>query len=141
MDLLAGVVIFILAFVAGIALTRWSKDAKRKPGRKDRSGWMTRHQLEVLDSIQKHGRRGVPLWFTDLALSTIRSLSKRGFVDTRRRGRVVATRAGKRRLSRPWPGVQPTGDQKDRSDAGGSAQSEIACVASDAHGHGEVSNL
>ncbi len=130
MNLLAGFVIFILAFVAGIALTRWSKDAKRKPGRKDRSGWMTRHQLEVLDSIYKHGRRGVPLWFTDLALSTIRSLSKRGFVDTRRRGRVVATRAGKKRLSQPWPAAQPTGDQKDTQSANGSNVSSIAPAAS-----------
>ncbi len=89
-------------------------------GKKQKSPWMTRHQLEVLDGIRTHGRSGVPLWYTDINLSSIRSLAKRGYVDTASRGRIVITRAGKHRLRQPWPPEQPTGDQKDRDAAKGS---------------------
>ena len=99
-------------------------------GGKTHAAWMTRHQLEVLDSIAKHGRSGVPLWHTDINLSSIRSLAKRGYVDTRSRGRIVATRAGKKRLSQPWPASQPAGDQKQRPVVSGSGVTQIAPVAS-----------
>lgn len=102
--------------------------------RKRTSPWLTRHQLEVLDSIAQHGWRGVPLWYTGISLSTIRSLAKRGYVDTRARGRIIATRAGKRRLKQPWPIEQPTGDQKDRAGSGAAVvpivQSEGAAAVS-----------
>lgn len=88
--------------------------------RKRKSPWLTRHQLEILQSIAQHGWRGVPLWHTDINLSTIRSLAKRGYVDTRARGRIIATRAGKRRLNQPWPSEQPTGDLKDHAGSGAS---------------------
>jgi hypothetical protein len=101
-------------------------------GGKTRVAWMTRKQLEVLDSIRKHGRRGVPLWHTDINLASIRSLAKRGLIDTRRRGRIVITRAGKSRLSQPWPPVQPTGDQKDRQREDRSNVREIAPTGSQA---------
>jgi len=100
-------------------------------GGKKRSAWLTRHQLEVLDTIRKHGRRGVLIWYTDLNLSTLRSLAKRGFVDTRSRGRIVATRAGKKRLSQPWPAVQPTADQKA---AQGISESNVARIAPERSG-------
>jgi len=95
-------------------------------GGKTKAAWMTRRQLEVLETIRKHGRRGVLLWYTDINLSSIRSLAKRGMVDTRSRGRIVCTRLGKRRLSQPWPTLQPTGDQKDRGDVVASGAAEIA---------------
>ncbi len=88
---------------------------KRKPA-KDHGAWMTRHQLVVLQSIAGGGRGGVPLWNTDLSGSTIRSLAKRGFVDTRSGGRIVATCLGRKRLRQPWPAQQPAGEQKDRGD-------------------------
>lgn len=75
--------------------------ARKKKPAEDR--WLTRNQLEVLQTIAAHGRRGVYLFYTDLSLATIRSLFKRGLVDTRRRGRIVATWRGKRRLKGPWP--------------------------------------
>lgn len=65
--------------------------------------WLTHNQLQVLDTIAKHGRQGVYLFYTDLPLATIRSLFKRKLVDTRRKGRVVVTWRGKRRLKQPWP--------------------------------------
>lgn len=99
---------------------------KKKAERKDRADWLTRHQLEILKSINEHGRGGVPLWHTDISLSTIRSLAKRGYVDTRSRSRVVATSHGRRRLTQPWPQEQPTGDQKDRGDVVASGAAEIA---------------
>ena len=83
-------------------------------GKKRKTPWLTRHQLEVLDSIRKHGRGGVPLWHTSISLSSIRSLAKRGLVDTASRGRIVITRAGKHRLHQPWPAESSTGDQKAR---------------------------
>lgn len=107
-------------------------------GKKEKSLWMTLHQLEVLDSIAKHGRSGVPLWFTDISLSTIRALSKRGFVDTRSRGRLIATRAGKRRLKQAWPPASSVGDQKGRQSTIGSNVTEIAPVASGEGSAGEV---
>ena len=94
-------------------------------GKKRKTPWMTRHQLEVLDGIRTHGRSGVPLWYTDISLSSIRSLAKRGLVDTASRGRIVITRAGKRRLNQPWPAEQPTGDQKDRNEGEGSTVTDI----------------
>jgi hypothetical protein len=97
---------------------------------KTHGAWLTRNQLEILDSIKKHGRRGVPLWYTDINLATIRSLAKRGYVDTRSRGRIVATRSGKQRLLQPWPTVQPTGDQKNTIGASGSNVAEIRPTAS-----------
>ena len=86
-------------------------------GGKTKAAWMTRRQLEVLETIRKHGRRGVLLWYTDINLSSIRSLAKRGMVDTRSKGRIICTRLGKRRLSQPWPTLQPLGDKKARADA------------------------
>jgi len=94
-------------------------------GKKRATPWMTRHQLEILESIRKHGRLGLPLWHTDINLSTIRSLAKRGLVDTASRGRIVITRAGKHRLRQPWPAQQPTGDQKDAGDGNGSNVADI----------------
>ena len=64
---------------------------------------LTYNQMTVLDTIAKAKRAGIKLWYTDLSLATIRSLCKRGFIDTRRGGRVVATWRGKRRLKMPWP--------------------------------------
>ncbi|MEE8428551.1 MAG: hypothetical protein V3S33_03505 [Gammaproteobacteria bacterium] len=86
---------------------------------------MTRHQLEVLEKISLAGRAGIRLWHTDINLATIRSLAKRGFVDTRVGGRVVVMRAGRRRLKQPWPALQPTGDQKDRQGSDGEGAAEI----------------
>jgi hypothetical protein len=101
-------------------------------GGKTKAAWMTRRQLEVLETIRKHGRRGVLLWYTEINLSSIRSLAKRGMVDTRSKGRIICTRLGKRRLSQPWPTLQPTGDQKDRADASGSGVEEIDSAGSEA---------
>lgn len=108
-----------------------AKKRKRKVARKARSDWLTRRQLEVLYAIRQHGRGGVLLWYTSISLSTIRSLAKRDMVDTRSRGRIVCTRLGRRRLSQPWPTVQPTGDQKDRGDVVASGAGEVAPVASE----------
>lgn len=98
---------------------------KSKPAKKKASAWITRHQLEVLEAISLPGRAGIRLWRTNLSLATIRSLAKRGFVDTAKNGRVVITNAGKRRLNEPWPAQQPTGDQSDanRSDDVGETES------------------
>ncbi len=95
-------------------------------GGKTKAAWMTRHQLEVLRSIRQHGRRGVLLWYTDINLSTLRSLAKRGMIDTRSRGRIVCTRLGRLRLSQPWPAVQPAGDLKDSGDVVASGAAEVA---------------
>ncbi len=105
-------------------------------GKKQKTPWMTRHQLEVLDAIRTHGRSGVPLWFTDISLSSIRSLAKRGLVDTASRGRIVITRAGKHRLNQPWPAEQPTGDQKGRG--GGQGSNVVGIGAPEATGEASV---
>ena len=108
-------IIFACTLAAGIFIggmlevsrrNRTAQASKRTP-------WMTRNQMEVLDAIRKEGSTGVDLWGTDMKLSTIRSLEKRGLVDTRSGGRVVATKAGKKRLNEPWPDQQPVGDQND----------------------------
>lgn len=114
MDIFTFVVIAIFATVFGVAvgiiyadeLGAWLRKRKKvvnKRRRKQKAAWLTWKQCSVLDSIAKHGSRGVLLWYTDISLSTIRSLAKRGFVDTRSGNRVIATRAGKRRLLEPWP--------------------------------------
>ncbi len=77
--------------------------------KKTENRWMTHNQLEVLEKIAATGRQGIKLWYTDLALATIRSLCKRGLADTRRNGRIVVTWAGKRRLKEPWPPAPVTG--------------------------------
>lgn len=87
--------------------------------KKAENRWLTYNQLQVLDTIAKHGRQGVYLFYTDLSLATIRSLFKRGLIDTRRKGRIVATRAGKRRLKQPWP--KPVQDRPDTGTSGSEA--------------------
>lgn len=102
---------------------------KRKPA-KDRGAWLTRHQLVILESIARSGSAGVSLWKTDISGATIRSLAKRGFLDTRSGGRIVVTHLGRKRLRQPWPAEQSAGDQKDRVSADGSGVSSVAPVAS-----------
>ena len=143
MDISTIVLIAVAATVIGVAigtagadvLVGWFRNQKkvarkRKPARKDRSGWITRNQLEILDTIRKNGRSGIPLWHTEINLSTIRSLAKRGFVNCRPGFRIVITRAGKKRLHQPWPAIQPVGDQKDRPVPVGSTTEEISPAAS-----------
>lgn len=92
--------------------------------------WLTRNQLETLDVIRKNGRSGIPLWHTDIKLSTIRSLATRGLINSRSQFDVVITRAGKARLRQPWPPLQPTGDQKGVVSPVGLDTEEIDSAAS-----------
>jgi hypothetical protein len=124
---------FFAAFViigVGFLLRRIDAERKKKPKRKSRGDWLTIHQLRILSSIAEQGRKGIALWQTDVNISTIRSLAKRGYVDTRKHGRIIATGPGLVRLSQPWPADQPTGDQKDRGDVVASGGGEIAPTAS-----------
>lgn len=124
---------FFAAFVIiGLGFLLRYRDAarKKKPKRKSRGDWLTRHQLEILSSIAKQGRSGIALWGKDTNLATVRSLTKRGYVDTRKGGKIIATGAGVVRLSQPWPGDQPTGDQKDRADVVASGSAEVAPTGS-----------
>ena len=113
--------IFVAILFGGIALgvgglyvvTRQRKPKARKAKRA--TPWLTRNQLEVLDAIRMVD--GIRLWYTDLSVSTIRSLSKRGLLDTAPGGRIVVTRAGRKRLKQPWPDPQSTGDQNGRNAA------------------------
>lgn len=134
MDFLMGVVFFIAGVVATVLiLANKRKKWLQKPfGGEAKAPWMTRQQLLVLESIAKTGRAGIRLWFTDISRSTIRSLAKRGFVDTRSGGRIVATRSGKKRLNQPWPSGPSTGDQKETGSTSGSNVSAIAPEASGA---------
>lgn len=111
-----GAMLFALRHRIG-ATTKRKPARKRKPAKS--SAWLTRHQLGVLDSIAKQGSNGILIWGGGRSLSTLRSLAKRGFVDTRSGGRIVATYRGRKRLRQPWPADQPTGDQKDRSGIAG----------------------
>ena len=98
--------------VGGLYLWVRPRKAKaRKPKRA--TPWLTRNQLEVLDAIRMVD--GVSLWYTDLSVSTIRSLAKRGLVDTASGGRIVVTKAGRKRLKQPWPERSSTGDQNGRN--------------------------
>ena len=108
----------------------FGKERAKKPKRKSHSAWMTWQQLLVLKVIANTGRAGIRLWFTDINLSTIRSLAKRGFVDTRSGGKIVATRSGKKRLTQPWPSAPSTGDQKETVEGVGSNVREIVPGAS-----------
>ena len=110
-------------------------------GKKTKTPWLTRNQLMILSDIRANGRAGIDLWGGDINLSTIRSLSKRGMIDTRSGGRVVVTRAGKRRLRQPWPAQQPVGDQKDRGGVSVSGKAEIAPVASGEASHGNSDSI
>ncbi len=65
--------------------------------------WMTHSQLVALEDVAGAGRAGVLIFGTEINLATIRSLLKRDCIDTRRGGRVVATRLGRWRLRQPWP--------------------------------------
>ncbi len=126
---------FFAAFVVigvGFVLQRRDTQRKKKPKRKSRGDWLTTHQLVVLRSIADEGKAGVSIWRTDISGATIKSLWKRGYLDTRKGGRVIATGAGVVRLSQPWPAEQPTGDQKDRGDVVASGGAEIDPAASDA---------
>ncbi len=124
MELLIAVLMLMVGFAAGIAAHLIGRRIEKKASRKKRTPWLTANQLGVLESIMLHGRGGLPLWQTDINLATIRSLAKRGFCDTASRGRIVITRAGRKRLLEPWPAEQPTGDQKDRADASGSGAAQ-----------------
>ena len=123
---------FVLTlFIVGAAaylLSEWRMRISQKPKKKKRShgDWLTRNQLEILEQISRTGRQGILLWHTDINVATIRSLAKRGYVETRKGNRIIATRAGKVRLSQPWPADQPTGDQKDRMGTESSNVREIA---------------
>jgi len=88
---------------------------------KKRGDWLSRSQLEVLAGIRALGRSGLDLWGGEVNLATLRSLSKRRLVDTRRGGRVVITRAGKRRLRGPWPAEDA---RRDRARASGSGSDD-----------------
>jgi len=123
---LAAFVIIGLAFL----LKRIEANKRKKPKRKSRGDWLTRHQLEVLWGIAERGRSGIQLWQTDINISTIRSLAKRGYLDTRSHGRIIATGPGLVRLSQPWPSDQPTSDQKDRGNVVASGAAEVAPAAS-----------
>jgi len=94
--------------------------------------WMSRAQLRVLKRVRD---TKVRLWHTDISLSTIRSLSKRGLVDTRRGGRVVVTILGRLRLRGPWPAKSA---QADRATRDGRVMSDGAGVASAASGEGSA---
>ncbi len=127
-----------LGFACGIAATLLIVGGKQKNwlkksfGGETKTAWMTRQQLLVLEGIAKAGKAGIRLWFTNINLSTIRSLAKRGFVDTRSGGRIVATRSGKKRLSQPWPDRPSTSDHKETGESGGSNVQAIAPEASGA---------
>ena len=122
---------FALLFGGGFAVVLGLVFTKKITSKlKQHGDWLTRNQLEILDAIRKNGRSGIPLWYTEINLSTIRSLAKRGFVDCRSGFRIVITRAGKKRLHQPWPAIQPVGDQKDRPVPVGSTTEEIAPAAS-----------
>lgn len=124
--------VMIFAFSGGIVAMYFAMRKGQKPAKKLRTPWLTAHQLTILDVIGQHGRGGLPLWETNINLATIRSLAKRGFCDTASRGRIVITRAGRKRLLEPWPAEQPTGDQKDRADASGSGAAQNAPTGSQA---------
>lgn len=123
MELLKTVLLMAIGFAAYALATflyvRWKE---RHP--KKKTPWLTANQIAALDVIRQHGRGGLPLWHTDINLATIRSLAKHGFCDTASRGRILITRAGRKRLLKAWPPEQPTGDQKNRADASGSADEE-----------------
>ena len=105
---------FAILFGAGLAVVLGLASRKKITSKPKQHGdWLTRNQLETLEVIRKDGRSGIPLWHTDINLTTIHSLAKRGLVDSRSHFDVVITRAGKARLRQPWPSVQPTGDQED----------------------------
>ena len=95
-------------------------------GKKVKTPWLTRNQCEVLDKIAKTGSAGIKLWYTDINLATIRSLCKKGLADTASKGRVIATRAGKRRLRQPWP---PESAQSDRKPVTGSGESTVTPIS------------
>lgn len=114
---------FAVVFAVGVI-----RKIRAKP--QPRRDWLTRNQLLTLQGIGKNGRSGIPLWNTDIKLSTIRSLAKRGFVASRSQFEVVITRAGKARLCEPWPPIQPTGDQKDVINPLRSGNEEIDSAAS-----------
>ncbi len=94
-------------------------------GKKTKTPWLTRNQCEVLDRIAKTGRQGIKVWYTDINLATIRSLCKKGLADTASKGRILATRAGKRRLRQPWP---PESAQTDRKGATASGESNVVGI-------------
>ena len=104
---------------------------KKVESMKRKTKWITRHQLTVLAQIARAGRAGIKLWHTDINLATIRSLCKRGLADTASKGRVIATRAGKKRLREPWPAESSAGDQKDRASVVASGAAEIAPVTAE----------
>ena len=105
---------FAMLFGAGLAVVlRLGFKKKITPKPKQHADWLTRNQLETLEVIRKDGRLGIPLWHTDINLTTIHSLAKRGLVDSRSHFDVVITRAGKARLRQPWPSVRPTRNQED----------------------------
>ena len=135
MESITVVLILMLGLAFGFVGALFIVRQRRKPARKskpakDRGAWLTFHQLKVLQKIAQRGRDGMQLWQAEISLATIRSLWKRGFVDTRSGGRVVATYLGRKRLRQPWPAQQPIGDQKDRALADGSGGSSISPVAS-----------
>lgn len=94
-------------------------------GKKVKTPWLTRNQCEVLDKIAKTGKAGIKVWYTDINLATIRSLCKKGLADTASKGRIVATRAGKRRLRQPWP---PESAHSEGSAVAGSGESTVTPI-------------
>ena len=145
MDMFTIIAIIVAACVVGvgigmvgadrlIAWVRKQRKAVNKRRRKQKAAWLTWKQCSVLDSIAKHGSRGVLLWYTDISLSTIRSLAKRGFVDTRSGNRIVATRAGKRRVLEPWPARLAADAPKVVPHPSASGQAQVAPAASEGAG-------
>ncbi len=132
MEVIIAMAIGILfgALVVSAVRVVWLRERGQTPKRKSHTAWMTRQQLLVLESVAKTGRAGIRLWFTDINLSTLRSLSKRGLVDTRSGGRIVATRSGKKRLDQAWPDRPSTSDQKGTESGHGSNVQAIAPEAS-----------
>lgn len=100
-------------------------------GNKVKTPWLTRNQCEVLDKIAKTGRHGIKVWYTDINLATLRSLCKKGLADTASKGRILVTRAGKRRLRQPWPRESA---QTDRAPVTGSGESTVTPIG----GQGEA---
>jgi len=135
------VFIFIFAFIGGVVGMYFAmrREPKKKPSRKKQTPWLTVHQLETLATIHESkiekwplAVRGILLWYTDINLSTLRSLAKRGYVDTASGGRIVATFRGRRRLMEPWPTGQVLDNLKDDGGVSGATEGKAAPAASDA---------
>jgi len=143
------IVILVVGVLAGGAGQFWLMRRKKKTTRKKDAPWLTVNQLETLNTIYEskvsyrfRTVRGIRLWYTAISLSTIRSLAKRGYVDTASKGRIVATSRGIHRLRQPWPASQSAVDQKQAPGMSGSREGKSASAASQAASQdGEVPAL